>query len=684
MSPILRKLLQLSLIHTGLLATTAMAGPLANPSAGDILQSHLDTTISPQVDFFAYANGGWLKHNPIPPSESDWGIGGEVLEQIRNQLRAINEADAAKPSPKGSDAQRIGDFWATGMDSALAERLGLAPLQDQLARIDALQTQAQAIGLAFAMQPLGVDVLFNGYVAQDEKNSEVQILHLTQGGLGLPDRDFYLNTEQGVAHVRDEYLGHLTRMLTLLGQEPVQAQRRAQDMMAFETALAKASRKLEDLRDPQLNYNRMLPTELTTRYTPSIAWQEQLKTWGVNNSAVIVGQPDFFTGLNQLVQTTPVTVLQDYLRFHLVSAYADTLNQDFAQEHFHFYRQVLAGQPEPKPRWKQVIGYENEAIGMMLGRAYVERHFSKAAKQRYTIMVGAIRDAYRARIQRLEWMSPETKARALHKLDVMGQKVGYPDTWKDDSALTIERDSYCANMMRARRWAFNDAIAKLGKPVDRSEWDMTPQTYNAYYNTSRNEIVLPAAQFAVPGMADSELDDALAYGYVGASTIGHEITHGFDDEGRQFDANGNLADWWTAEDGERFKQRAQVMVQQFDQYEPLPGLHINGKASLGENIADYGGLLLGLDAFRTTAQYREGKLIGGLTPTQRYFLGYALGWLEQMRDERLRQGLLSDVHAPAKWRVNGPLANMPAFHEAFGVKASDPMYRSPAEQVHIW
>jgi putative endopeptidase len=323
-------------------------------------------------------------------------------------------------------------------------------------------------------------------------------------------------------------------------------------------------------------------------------------------------------------------------------------------------------------------------MGMVVGRIFVKEYFPESSKKRYSDLVEAVRTTYSERITKLDWMSDATKAKAQQKLAAVTKKVGYPDTWKDYSALVVGRNSYCENMMNASRWRFNDMLSKFGKPVDRTEWDMTPQTYNAYYNPSNNEIVLPAAIFAIPGVKDADVDDAVVYGYAAASTIGHEITHGFDDEGRQFDVKGNLEDWWTKDDAKQFEEHAQVMVKQFNAYEPLPGLHINGKASLGENIADYGGVLLGLDAFKKTEQYKKGEKIGDLTPTQRYFLGYALGWLYQQRDERLRRSLLSDVHAPAKWRVLGPLANVPEFHEAFGVRPGQAMYRGPEQQVRIW
>jgi putative endopeptidase len=676
---------------TAFLAATALVvacsppvATVSTPAQSDFLRANLDTTVNPGDDFFQYANGGWLKRNPIPATEAAWGIGNVVREQLYLNLRQINERAAASSQSPGTDQQKIGDFWATAMDTVKAEQLGIHPLDAELARIDGIRNANDALDVVFAQKPLGVGSLFDFYVYQDEKKSDVMAVHLSQGGLGLPDRDFYFNPDTGVARIRNEYVAHLARSLKLLGRDDAGATSAAANIMAFETALAKASRKLEDLRDPQANYNKMRPAQLTSKYTPSIVWAQRFAAWNLRPDSVIVGQPEFFTALQGLIQSTPVPVIQDYLRFQLVSEYSPFLTNALYGERFSFYNRVLSGQKEPRLRWKRVLDAEGNAMGMVLGRIFVKDYFPEVAKKRYADMVEAIRDAYRERINRLVWMSDSTKARALQKLSSVYPKVGYPDKWRDYSALVIGRNSYAENMMNASRWSFNYNISKLGKPVDRTEWGMTPQTYNAYYNPSNNEIVLPAAIFTVPGVADSGVDDAVAYGYAAAGTIGHEITHGFDDEGRQFDAAGNLTDWWTSADAAKFAERAEVMRRQFDAYEPMPGLHINGKASLGENIADYGGVLLGLDAFKKTAQYREGKKIGGLTPLQRYFLGYALGWMSQQRTENLRRGLLSDVHAPAKWRVLGPLANIPEFYEAFGVQPNQPMRRADSVRVTIW
>ena len=667
-------------------ASAAAAGPAeAGASAGPgFLRANMDTAVDPGVDFFSYANGGWLRRHPIPASESAWGIGNVVREELYANLRQLNEQAAASASPAGSEQKKIGDFWTTAMDVAKADQLGLSPLRGELQQIDAVKTLADVLDVAFTFQALEITTFYGFSISQDEKRSDVMSVHLAQDGLGLPERDFYFNPEQGIATIRQEYVAHLARLLKLLGRTEESARTAATNIMAFETALAKASRKLEDLRDPERNYNKMTPDELTREHTPAIHWAERLGVWALRPDYVIVGQPEFFSALDALLKSTPIPVLQDYLRFHLVDEFSPCLDRTFDEEFFAFHHRVLSGQKEPRPRWKRVLDVQDGAMGMVLGKLFVKEYFPESTKQRYTALVEAIRTAYRERIDRLDWMSSATKAKARQKLDTLHAKVGYPDRWKDYSALVVGTNSYAENLKNAARWRFDDMISKFGRPVDRTEWTMTPQTYNAYYKAENNEIVLPAAIFAIPGVADSAVDDAVVYGYAGASTIGHEITHGFDDEGRQFDAAGNLQDWWTEEDAAKFKERAEVMVKQFDGYEPLPGLHINGRASLGENIADYGGVLLGLEAFKKTKQYQSGEIIDGLTATQRFLLGYALGWLFQQQEARLRRNLLSDVHAPAPWRVLGPLANIPEFHAAFGVKTNQPLWRSPAMQVKIW
>ncbi len=677
-------LIRATLLSAALVFGAGAAIAADAPPPQDFLAAHMDTSVDPGVDFFDYANGAWLKAHPIPASESGWGIGNEVDEELYARLRTISEQAAQANATAGSDQQKIGDFWATAMDTAKADALGAHPLDAELARIDAIDSVDGVLDAVFAFKPIGVRGLFGLGIGQDDKDSATMAVQVRQGGLGLPERDFYFNPEAGVAKIRADYVDHIARSFELLGRDPAAAKTAAQQVMAFETALATASRKLEDLRDPEENYNKMTLAELTAKFTPSIDWSARLAAWGLHPDYILVGQPEFLAAEDKLLAQTPLLVLQDYLRYHLVDDYSPYLPSAFDQENFRFHGQAMSGKKEQRPRWKRVIDEENDAMGMVLGRIFVKDYFPESSKQRYAGLVEAIRSTFHDRIQRLDWMGADTKAKALAKLAAVTPKVGYPDKWKDYSALQVGRDSYAANVMAAQRWQFNDNLSKFGKPVDRTEWDMTPQTYNAYYNPSNNEIVLPAAIFMVPGVPDAQVDDAVAYGYVAAGTIGHEITHGFDDEGRQYDAQGNLSGWWTTQDADRFNAAAKKMVDQFDAYEPIPGLHINGKASLGENIADYGGLLLGLEAFEKTDQYKRGEKIGGLTPTQRYFLGYALGWMYQQREQVLRTRLLADVHSPAKWRVLGPMSNIPEFYEAFGIKPGQPMWRAPEDRVRIW
>jgi len=680
--------LRAHLIAGCILLSSTLAGFAKTPAVptdqDDVLSSNLDRKVDPAKDFFSFANGGWLARHPIPASEAGWGLSDLVKEELYEQVRKISEEAAKSAAPANSDLRKIGDFWTTAMDEAKAEAVGLTPLRNELARIDSIKTPGDILDVSFALRPLAVEAFFGVSVAQDEKQSELISVHIWQGGLGLPERDFYFNREKGTALIRREYVAHLARMLKLLGRSGEAATTAGEKVMEFETALAQASRKLEDLRDPEKNYHKMTAVDLTGNHTPLIDWNRRLGAMGLAPEVVIVGQPEFFTALNQLLVKTPVPILKDYLRLQLVSIYAEYLGKAWEDEDFSFNGKVLAGQKQQRPHWKRVLESQETAMGMLTGRIFVQENFPERQKRRYAELVEVIRGAYRERIDRLDWMSDATKAKAREKLDRLNVKVGYPDRWKDYSALVVDTDSWCGNMMNAARWQFGDMISKFGKPVDRTEWEMTPQTYNAYYQASNNEIVLPAAIFTVPGMRDEELDDALVYGYAAASTIGHEITHGFDDEGRMFDASGNLSDWWTDGDAKRFQERSAVMVAQFNAFKPLPGITINGRASLGENLADYGGVLLALDAFKKTEQFRSGRPIGGFTPLQRFFLGYAFAWIHQDREESLRAKLLSDVHAPPKWRVNGPLSNIPEFQEGFGIKPGAAMWRPPESRVKVW
>lgn len=652
-------------------------------SKPDVLASHLDTTISPGDDFFDYAHGGWIKSNPIPAEMSSWGIGNLVIEENLSRLRSICERSAADKANDGSVDQKIGDYWTVAMDSAKIQADGIKPLQPWLDKINAINNIPSLLSTVAQLKHIGSYTLFSDYVTQDDKNSEVMAFRLGQGGIGLPEREYYFKTDSATQAIRKAYVSHIAKMLTLSGDDSIAAQKVAMGILSFESKLAKSSRKLEDLRDPYRNYNKMAIGDLGKLNT-SFNWNAYLKEAGVNNiDSVIVGQPEFFSSLDQVLKTSSLTDLKSYLKYNLLQDFSEALPQEFGEEAFEFNK-LFSGAKVRRPRWKRVISSTENVMGELLGQLYVKEYFSEKTKQRYDKMVEDIRDALKERIASLTWMSDSTKEKAYAKLSAIKKKVGYPEKWKDFSGMKIGRESWVANMISANSWWNQYYLDKLGKPVNRDEWEMYPQTYNAYYNPSNNEIVLPAGIFTVPGYRDEELDDATVYGYAGASTIGHEITHGFDDQGRQFDAKGNLVSWWTKKDEEAFNKRAQVIIDQFDAYEPLPGYRINGKATTGENIADLGGILLGLHAYKKTKEYKEGKSVAGLSPIQRYFLGYSLGWMEHAREEQLRNRLLTDVHSPAKYRINGPFSDIDEFYAAFNVKPGNKMYRADSIRVKIW
>jgi putative endopeptidase len=663
---------------------TASAAPPAD--AEHYLDAIVDRSADPRQDFFQFAVGKWLKDNPIPASERSWGIAKVVQEETYRRLVGINDAAAARAqaATRGSNQQKIGDFWFAAMDTATVEKQGLQPLAPEFARIAAIQKRSDLLRQVARLQRMGVDVMCGAYIFQDEKNSDRYALHLYQAGLGMPNRDYYFDDDARSQMLRKAYVAHVGKVFELLGDPAAQAAASATSVMALETDLARASRKLEALRDPQANYNsRTLPQ--LAKLVPSIAWPAFFADGGLPRlSSVVVGQPEFFTQLDQSLKKRSLKEWKTYLRWQLAHAFAAQAGDALDAENFRFYGTVMNGTPEQRPRWKRMLDEEENHLGDALGQLYVQAHFSPAAKARYEKLTDDVFDAFRTRLGTLAWMSDATRRRALAKLDAVTKKVGYPEQWKDYSNYDVTRTSFLMNVVRGRIWRSDDAIAKLSKPVDRREWEMTPQTYNAYYNPSNNEIVLPAAQFILPGIADADVDDALVYGYVGGTTVGHEITHGFDDQGRQFDDKGNLAEWWTEKDAAEFKRRAAVVVQQFNDYVATADLHVNGEASQGENIADLGGVVLGWEAFKKTAQYKEGKPVGGYTPAQRYFIGWALGWMNQMRPEALARQIKTDVHAPSFLRVIGPVTNQVEFFEAFGVKPGDKMYRDEAVRAKIW
>ncbi|MBA3829424.1 MAG: M13 family metallopeptidase [Taibaiella sp.] len=649
----------------------------------DIITTNIDSTVNPADDFFDYANAGWIKKNPIPGDETSWGIAHLVQQELYDRLVHINNDAMAKHAASGV-TQQIGDFWYAGMDTVNIEKNGMAPLQEELAKINTLQTPKDVMTQAAHMHTYGVNVFYDEGVAQDSKNSDANAYYMTQGGIGLPNRDYYFNTDARTVKIRNAYPAYVAEVFRLMGTDTATARAKAIAVIALETKLAQSSRKLEDLRDPYKNYNKMAINSLHT-LSPNVEWPDYLQIMGVKAvDSVIIGQPEFYKALDKVLSTEQMQTLKDYMAFHLVRTYSPYLSKPFVASSFNFYSKLIRGAEQQRPRWKRVLDAQEHAMGEAVGQLFAKEYFNEKAKARYAQIVENVRAAYKARMEKLDWMSDSTKQTALHKLAAIRKKVGYPDKWKDFSALKIDRNAFATNMMRANQWWNNYGMNKLGKPVDRDEWDMTPQTYNAYYNPSNNEIVLPAGIFTVPGYRDEELDDALVYGYAAASTVGHEITHGFDDEGRQYDEHGNLHNWWTKKDEEEFKKRADVLIKQFNGMVAVDTIHINGKASLGENLADLGGLLIGFDAFKLTDCYKKGDKVHGQTPAQRFFLGYALGWMYEIRNEQLASQILTDVHAPAKFRVNGPLPNVPAFYDAFSVQPANKMYLPDSARVRLW
>jgi putative endopeptidase len=651
----------------------------------DPLVTNRDTTVNPGVDFFSYANGGWFQKNAIPASESSNGIFRMIGDTINSQVKYICE-EAAKDTQaaKGSNKQKIGDFYASGMDTLAIEKAGISPLHNELQKIDSIQNIKSLLSTIAHLQILGVGPAFSFYVSQDDKISTKHALFFWQGGLGLGERDYYFNTDSRTANIRKEYVKHVEAMLTKLGEDKITSEKNASVIMSLETDLAKASRKLEALRDPIKNYNKLSLAQFN-KLTPEINWKDVLPILKVMNAdSVIVGQPEFYKALSKLIKQYSIHDWKEYLKWNLINEYASYLNSEIDNQNFKFYGTVMRGTIKQKPRWKRVVQQTNNSLGELIGQVYVAEYLPKGSKEKLLEIGNSIRDVYADHIKALDWMGDSTRKKALHKLSKIVMKVGYPDTWKDLSSMAIDRNSYCTNVMHANEWAYNFMIAKYGKPVDKTEWGMDPQTYNAYYNPSNNEIVVPACNILVPGFEGRMPDDAILYGIIGGSTFGHEITHGFDDQGSKYDENGNLKEWWTAQDREKFIAKTKLIVKQFNKYKVLDSMHLNGDATQGENIADLGGVVMGYEAFKKTQQFKENKTINGLTPDQRYFLAYGYAWMLNMKDESIAQQIMMDVHAPAKFRVNGPLSNIPEFYKTFNIKEGDSMYQSDSLRVVIW
>jgi putative endopeptidase len=664
--------------------TNACQSKHSNTVNPDPLAGNRDTTVKPGEDFFYYANGGWFKANPIPPTESSNGIYLMVQDSINNTLRIICDDCSKNPGTKGSVRQKIGDFFASGMDTVAREKAGITPLADELSRIEAIGSMQEILATCSRLHTLQCSPMFGFYLNRDDKISSKYAVFIHQGGLGLPERDYYFNTDTRTSNIRDKYVQHISNIFKLSGVPEDKATAQAHSVFEIEKTLAKSCRKIEALRDPYKNYNKMTLAEMN-KLSPVIDWKAMFSQMGLNNvDTIICGQPEFISALNETIKNVKTEDWKSYFKWQLLENYSECLGKTFETENFYFNHTVMTGSKEQKPRWKRMVEFTEGTIGEIVAQEYVAHYVPANTKEKLTEMGKNIATVYSDHLKNLDWMSAATKEKALHKLKGVVMKMGYPDKWKDFSALEISRTSFAANVMNTEKWYFDFMLSHYGKPVDRTEWSMNPETYNAYYEPTNNEIVIPACNVIIPGFGKGLPDDAVLYGVVGGSTMGHEITHGFDDEGSQYDENGNLNDWWTKEDRAKFNERAKNLAEQFNNYVVLDSLHVRGMACLGENIADLGGVIMGYEAFQKTDQWKKQEKINGLTPDQRYFLAYAYSWMQAKRNEALAKQIMSDVHAPAQWRANGPLSNINAFYTAFDIKSGDKMFRAEKDRIKIW
>lgn len=667
------------------MAFAAMTGctsqkEVKNTSGIDL--ANLDTTVAAGTDFFRYACGGWNDSHPLTAEYSRYGSFDMLAETNQKQLRELIESFASQTNEPGSQGQKIGDLYTLAMDSVKLNSDGVAPIKAQLDKIAAISDRKQIVPMIAEMAYDGIGTYFSSYVYADPKNSALNIFQISQGGINLGEKEYYLDTDSVTANIREQYKLYIIKLFKLAGFTDAEAEQKMNDVMEIETTIAKASFSAVQRRDPEANYHKMTYADLKKQFS-GIDWDAYLKGLGVQGVEELnVEQIEPLQTVDKLISTLPLEKHISYLQYNLIDAAASCLSDDFVAARFEFYGKVLSGRQVNQPRWKRAVNAVNGMLGEVVGQMYVEKYFPAAAKERMVNLVKNLQTALGERIQAQEWMSDSTKTVAAEKLAAFHVKVGYPDKWKDYSSLEIKKDSYWANVCRASEWAVRDMYSRVGKPVDKDEWLMTPQTVNAYYNPSTNEICFPAAILQYP-FFDMNADDAFNYGAIGV-VIGHEMTHGFDDQGRQFDKNGNLCDWWAAGDAERFNERAQVMVDFFNNIEVLPGLKANGQLTLGENLADHGGLNVAYLAYRNATKDAPLGVVDGFTADQRFFLAYAALWAGNIREEAICQYTKSDPHSLGEWRVNGALPHIQAWYDAFGITDKDPMYIAPEKRVNIW
>ncbi len=646
--------------------------------------SNMDQSVKPGVDFFSYVNGTWLKNTKMPDDKSRFGSFDILREENDQILKGIFEQAASKKdAPKGSSWQKVGDFFASGVDSANIEKLGYEPIKEDLNRIASIKTASDVQAELVKLHTQYVTPLFFPYAGQDSKKSDTILINLNQGGLGLPDRDYYLSNDPRSKEIRKDYLEHLKSTFTLIAYTPELAENAAQQIIKLETRLASATQTRLEQRDPYLTYNKVTLAEMQ-KLAPGLDWKAYFTGLGIEVPVdFVIDNPKFFAEISKMLKDISVDDWKSYLTWNVVNRYSSYLSNAFVENDFNFYTKKLSGNNVNQPRWQRVANSANFAIGELVGQIFVEENFPPVAKQKMVNLIANLKLAFKERFTNLSWMSDETKKKALEKLETMVVKVGYPDKWKDYSNLEISRDSYAKNIKNASVFSFRDNMNKLGKPVDRTEWGMTPQTVNAYYNPSMNEIVFPAG-ILQPPFFNMNADDAINYGGIGV-VIGHEMTHGFDDQGRNFDKNGNLTNWWTKDDSAKFKSLTQILVNQYHRFIAIDTLHLDGNLTLGENLADYGGLTMSHLAYRKSLEGKqEPAKIDGFTAEQRFFLSYGNIWRQIIRDKELMRRVKEDVHSPGNFRVNGALFNIPAFYNAFEISATDPLFIPVEKRAAIW
>jgi putative endopeptidase len=640
----------------------------------------VDSSINPADDFFGYCNSKWIKNTKIPDDQTGWGSFYNVEEDNLAKTKAVLEEATKSNASKGSNEQKIGDFYKSGMDTLAIEKRGLDPIKDELAKINAIKDYKEYINYVANNEHNRGGAFFSFYVSPDEKNSNKNILSFGQAGIGLPEKEYYTKTDANTLKIKNAYINYIKKLFMLTGIDSVNALKQANEILVLETKIAASHKSPVEMRDPIANYKKFAIADLNKVY--NLDWASFLNTMKIKTDSVLMGQEKYYATLGQLLQTTPIDVIKNKEKLELLNGNVNLLNKAFRDARFEYYGKTLSGQEVQSDRWKTIAGQTDGNLGDLLGQVWVKKNFTPEAKKRMLELVSNLKKVYRGRIEKLDWMNPETKAKALVKMDKIIDKIGYPEKWQNYDDVTIDADKYYENVQAARLHSYNKMMTDLTKPVDKTEWGMTPPTVNAYANPVFNEIVFPAGILQFP-FFDNDADDAINYGGIGM-VIGHEMTHLFDDQGRQYDAEGNLKDWWTAKDAEQFKAKIGVVVGQYNSFTMFGNMHVNGELTLGENLADIGGINIAYEAFKLTTQGKGDVKIDGLTPDQRFFMSFAQIWRIKNRDETMKVRLTTDPHSPEEFRINGPLRNFEPFYKAFNVTEKNKMYLAPEKRVNVW